>query len=76
MDKTFSNVRLKKSATFVEVGKTCVKSRYINLMVLWRREKLMIFIVLAVIFGLLVGFLINKTIQETGELEKKNILIL
>jgi len=42
---------------------------------LWKREKLLIFIVLAVFLGLLIGLLINKPIQDIDEPEKGNILI-
>uniref|UniRef100_A0A069DMR3 Amino acid transporter n=1 Tax=Clytia hemisphaerica TaxID=252671 RepID=A0A069DMR3_9CNID len=43
---------------------------------LWKREKLLIFIVLAVLLGLLVGLLINKPVQELEEPAKGNVLLL
>lgn len=43
---------------------------------LWKREKLLIFIVTSVILGLLIGLLINDPIQKLEEPKKGNALIL
>ena len=43
---------------------------------LWRREKLLIFIIISVVLGLLIGLLINDPIQKLEEPEKGNVLIL
>lgn len=43
---------------------------------LWKREKLLIFIVTSVILGLLIGLLINDPIQKMEEPAKGNALIL
>ena len=42
----------------------------------WRRDKLMIFIIIAVIFGFLVGLTTNEPIQQLQEPTKSTVLIL
>jgi len=48
-------------------------SRYIQF---WRREKLMVFIIIGVLLGFLVGITCNKPIQDLDEPVKTNLLLL
>ena len=46
-------------------------SRFVKL---WRREKLMIFIIIGVALGFLVGLLINAPVQDLDEPTKSTLL--
>jgi len=62
-----------------ELGKTRIDTKLNNMpwyKKLWEREKLLIFIVIAVFLGLLIGLLINNSVQKLEEPSKGNALIL